>query len=57
MLEKKQLYAGVCMSTLSPGCVMAFIIADMAGTTPEVYKNHSFFISHPCRWLNQSMEA
>ena len=30
MDEKKQLYTGVCTSTLSPGCVKAFIMADMA---------------------------
>jgi hypothetical protein len=34
--EKKQLYAGVCMITPSPGFTSALIIADSAGTTPEV---------------------
>ena len=34
--EKKQLKAGVCTITLSPGTVRAFIMADMAGTTPLV---------------------
>ena len=36
MEEKKQLYTGVCTSTLSPGTVRARMTADSAGTTPVV---------------------
>ena len=32
----KQLYTGVCTSTLSPGAVRARMMADSAGTTPVV---------------------
>ena len=34
--KKKQLYTGVCTSTLSPGTVRARMTADSAGTTPVV---------------------
>ena len=55
--EKKQLYTGVRVSTLSPTLVNAFITADNAGTTPDVYMNHSRLGFQWWRRLNHEITA